>query len=78
MSTRTPVEVTTTYTTTADSLTDAWSFVMDRIDSVGPDPTIEISPVWEARFDPSATEDPGPIPRHFAVVVYGMQQEAEA
>lgn len=41
-----PVEMTTKFATLSDSLTDAWAFVMEHVDSVGPDPTISISPVF--------------------------------
>jgi len=69
--TATPVEVTTRYATTVTGLAAAWQFVMSRIDAVGPDPRVEISPIWE-------THDPGvePWERRFEVVVSGMVEEA--
>ena len=67
--TRTPVETTTRYATTVDDLSAAWAFVMDRIDAVGPDPTIRIEPVW------TVGPDSDEVPRHFAVVVEGMVEE---
>jgi hypothetical protein len=60
------IEVTTRYATTASDLPAAWAFVMDRVDSVGPDPRITISPVW------LPSEDPESHPRYFEVVVDGM------
>jgi hypothetical protein len=40
-----PVEVTTRYVTTVDTLSDAWVFVMDSLDRVGPDPHVTIKPI---------------------------------
>ena len=75
--TRTPVEVTTRYATTVNGLTEAWAFVMDRIDSVGPDPSITISPVWTVSVHDMGEDEPeGGYPRHFSVVVEGMVEEA--
>lgn len=68
-----PVEVTTRYVTSVPTLAEAWTFVMDRIDRVGPDPTIEIKPVWIYSM-PSSTDDESE--RHFEVVVSGMIEEA--
>lgn len=70
MSTRTPIEVTTRYATTVHTLSEAWAFVMDRLDAVGVDPQVRISPVWTV----SASDDE-PSPRHFSVVVEGMTVE---
>ena len=53
------VEKTTKYVTTVDQLSEAWAFVMEHIEHVGPHPEIEISPievmpvgsdVWSSRF----------------------------
>lgn len=55
-----PIEVTTKYATTVNTLPEAWAFVMNHIDRVGPDPHIRISPVW-------LTD-----PREFEVTVHGM------
>lgn len=62
-----PVEVTTRYATTVESLTDAWAFVMEHLDSVGPDPRIEISPLWTYGSD-----DVEDGTRRFSVAVDGM------
>ena len=67
-----PVEVTTRYATTVPTLTDAWAFVMRRLDSVGPNPAIEIQPRWTVR-EPSPADD---FERMFEVVVEGMVPEA--
>jgi len=64
------VEVTTRYATTVDSLSDAWAFVMERVDTVGPDPRIEISPMWTYGAD-----DVEDGLRRFSVVVDGMVPE---
>ena len=76
MKTRSPVEVTTRYVTTANSLIDAWAFVMEKIEQVGPDPSIEIKPVWSKDYD--SVGDDEPWPRHFEVVVSGMVEEKES
>lgn len=60
-----PVEVHTRYSTTTDDLASAWAFVMSKIDLLGPDPAVEITPLWEIRSD---EEDP---PRRFSVTVSG-------
>jgi hypothetical protein len=67
-----PIEVTTRYVTTVDNLSEAWAFVMERLDSVGPDPSVEISPVWTLSSLPGDDE----MPRQFSVVVSGMVEEA--
>lgn len=73
------VEVTTKYATTVNDLPSAWAFVMERLDSVGPDPRVIISPIWvmdiptmQAGLD---GEDVPPSPRQFEVVVEGMVEE---
>lgn len=72
-----PVEVTTRYATTVDDLGSAWSFVMARLDSVGPDPSIHITPLWSfSPIDMDRVDAPEP-PRQFSVVVDGMVHEAE-
>lgn len=40
-----PVEITTKYVTTVDTMAEAWAFVMERLDRVGPDPHIDIRPI---------------------------------
>lgn len=69
--TRTPVEATLRYATTVDDLPAAWAFVMDRLDLLGPSPSITISPCWRI----SDTDDDGDSSRHFEVVVSGMTEE---
>lgn len=58
-------------------LTDAWAFVMEHIDKVGGDPTIEITPVWSQSFDDIGVRPDDPWPRTFSVIVSGMT-EAES
>jgi hypothetical protein len=82
-----PVEVTTRYATTTETLPEAWAFVMEHLDSVGTDPTIHVSPVWDlvdagvaatiddvapGRFD--ALDGDG-ARRRFEVVVEGMVEQ---
>lgn len=66
-----PVEVTTSYVTTVDDLTTAWAFVMAHIDTLGPDPHIDVAPVtWDHDSDQQR--------RRFEVSVSGMvQKEAD-
>ena len=73
--TRSPIERTTRLATTVDDLAAAWAFVMEHIDSVGPDPDVKISPVWSRNFD--QMDDDEPWPRHFSVVVSGMVEDAK-
>lgn len=70
MTTRSPIETTTRYATTVDSLSDAWAFVMAYVDRVGARPRVVISPVtsFSAAFDDEAQE-------YFEVVVSGMVEE---
>lgn len=65
-----PIEITTRYATSVDDLTDAWAFVMDKLDSVGPDPTVRISPIWT--FSTADVDTDQRPPRRFEVVVEGM------
>lgn len=45
---------------------------MDRLERVGPDPTVRITPVWTISLD----NPDGESPRHFSVIVEGMVEEA--
>lgn len=69
-----PVERTTRIASTVEDLADAWAFVMTHIDEVGPDPRIEIVPVWSRDFD-EVVDDDEPWPRHFSVVVSGTVKD---
>jgi len=75
------VEVSTKYVTTVADLPEAWEFIMDRLDQVGPDPHVVISPVWTKPWEeikPSTEhqhESVGDWPRHFEVVVEGTVEE---
>lgn len=75
MSETAPIEVTTRYATTVDTLVEAWAFVMDRVDNVGPDPSIKISPVWSFSVHDMDRSDHLDPPRQFSVVVEGMVPE---
>jgi hypothetical protein len=69
-----PVEVTTRYATTTADLPGAWAFVMDHIESVGPDPSIHITPMWTVRVH-DIDDELEHVPRHFSVVVEGMVEK---
>ena len=71
-----PVEVTTKYVTTVDTLPEAWSFVMDHLDRVGPDPHVDIRPIriisvgqMQDGLDGLDVSEPT---REFEVVIEGM------
>lgn len=71
-----PIEVTTRYATSVNELADAWAFVMARLDAVGPDPRISISPIWS--YSPSEIGDEDyHAPRRFEICVEGMVHEGE-
>jgi hypothetical protein len=71
-----PIEVTTRYATSVNELTDAWAFVMDRLDRVGPDPSVTIKPIWTISVRDVDTDDEDQEwPRRFEVVVEGMVHE---
>lgn len=71
-----PIEVTTRYATTVDTLPDAWAFVMAYLDRVGPDPRITINPIHiisvQEMYDDGPNDD---WARRFEVVVSGMVEE---
>lgn len=62
-----PIEVTTKYVTTVDSLPEAWAFVMGRLDGLAGEPSIKINPVWSSRDDYAAAR--------FEVTVSAMHEE---
>lgn len=51
MGQRAPLEMTTRYATSVDSLSDAWEFVMDHLEKVGDAPSVAISPEWSSEDD---------------------------
>jgi hypothetical protein len=61
------VVVTTQYAVRVDDLYTAWAFVMEHVDHVGPDPSIQISPVW-------LRDDDGESVTRFEVTVRGIQE----
>lgn len=74
-----PVEVTTKYVTSVDTIADAWAFVMSRIDDVGPEPSVSIRPFSSIGVADiiDGLEDQGGEgwARRFEVVVEGMVHE---
>ncbi len=73
------VEVSVRYETVVDDITDAWAFIMSRIEKVGPDPSVQINPASEA---PPAIllallgREPQFGPRRFHVAVEGSMKES--
>lgn len=65
------VERTIRLATVVPTLTDAWVFIMDHLDEVGPDPRIEISPIWVISAGTDET------PREFEVSISGMVPEQD-
>lgn len=72
------VEVTLRFDTVVDDLSEAWAFIMSRIERVGPDPEVHILPVKDGpppmlqMVVKGSVED---IPRKFHVVVCGDMKE---
>lgn len=60
------IEKTIRYATSVDDLPDAWTFVMDHLETVGPSPSIGINPRWVI------SDDPDEHGRYFEVTVSGM------
>lgn len=65
-----PIEITTRYATSVDTLTEAWEFVMDHLDALGEHPTIEVKPFHTISVLDLDREDP-PWEWRFGVVVSG-------
>ena len=63
-----PVERTLRYASSVEDLTAAWAFVMEYVDHVGPNPSIEITPFWSSDDDFTG--------RRFTTVVSGMVTES--
>jgi hypothetical protein len=63
------VERTVRYVTVVDDLPSAWSFIMQRLDEMGDDPSIDIRPRW------IISDDPDEHGREFEVAVSGMVEE---
>jgi hypothetical protein len=75
-----PIERTTRYATSVDELGDAWAFVMDHLEKVGPDPEVSIKPFWRMKIhdmDRPDYDDEAKPPRRFGVVVSGMVEVEE-
>lgn len=41
-----PIEVSVSYGTFVETIAEAWAFVMEHVDHVGDEPTVEIHPQW--------------------------------
>jgi hypothetical protein len=70
-----PVEVTTRYATTVPDLPAAWVFIMAKVDTVGPRPRIEISPLSAATVQSMIDGESLEWSDAFEVVVEGMSEE---
>lgn len=71
MADTTQVEKTTRLTVVVNDLAAAWAFIMARLDEVGPNPSVQIHPMWVY----SGTDDEGT--RKFEVTVSGMTTETK-
>lgn len=60
-----PVEVTTRYATSFDTLAECFGFVMEHVDTVGSAPSVQINPFWSYSEMENGTQA-------FEVVVSGM------
>lgn len=65
------VEHTTRFTTTVDTLEEAWAFATEYLPLVGMDPTIHISPIWQF-IEGRTYAQPSSTKRQFEVLVEGM------
>lgn len=63
------VERTVTFATVVDDLSEAWAFIMARLDGLGLSPSMTISPLWEYGEGEESV-------RRFEVSVSGMVEEA--
>lgn len=72
------VEVTLQFETVVDDLTEAWAFIMDRIERVGPDPSVHIHPAKEGpppMIQMLVNGEVREATRKFHVVVEGTARE---
>ena len=74
-----PVEVQLKFSTFVGSLPDAFVFVMAKLDDVGVDPEVSITPVWGGQFvvDGDVDDDVVVPVRMFEVIVSGSMVEGE-
>lgn len=72
-----PIEFTARYSTSVETLAEAWAFVMEYVDRVGPDPQIQIDPFWKIGVQEALDGEDREPPRHFGVVVSGMVKESD-
>lgn len=61
------VAVTTRYAMWVDEMTQAWAFVMEHLELVGPDPSVKITPHMTVHVE-DQDEEPK---RRFSVVIEG-------
>lgn len=71
MARRHKTEKTVQYVNTVDTLPEAWAFVMEKIDEVGPSPSIHIEPISQMSALPQVDEEEGWV-TVFQVSVSGM------
>lgn len=72
------VEVSIRYETVVDDLAEAWAFIMDKIESVGPDPSVHIHPAKDGpppMLQALMGQEVQPATRRFHVVVEGTDEE---
>lgn len=69
-----PVEITTKYATTVETLQDAFVFIMQYVDALGTDPFIKITPIHSYSMSDMDMEDP-PCKHFFEVMVSSMREE---
>jgi hypothetical protein len=71
--TKHPVEKTTRFSTSTETLQEAWQFVMEHLDAAGEAPSISIDPFWEYDFDAIKPDTEGH--RRFSVVVEWVEEQ---
>lgn len=72
-----PVEVTTRYATCVATLAEAWTFVMERLDRVGPWPSVQISSRSSINVIDAMEGTEDSWTRYFEVVVSGQIHEKD-
>ena len=81
MAQRSPTEKFVKYSTTVDTMPDAWLFVMDHIDKVGGRASVEIRPISSVTIDHEpwhrSDEEPGEWQHYYEVTVYGSDADKE-
>lgn len=67
-----PIEVTTRYATSFDTLQECFAFIMDKVETVGPHPQIEIRPYTQISVAEVLEGQDSEYVQRFEVVVSGM------